>query len=157
MTMKLPDRLRPTLLPALAAAALTLLPLDALWLTFMGPRLYAPTLGTLAAARPDWLAAGLFYVLYLFALTKLAVQHPRDCASAEARRASAAPLAALQRGAIFGLAAYGTYDLTNQATLAQWSWTVTLADMAWGTLLSAVSAFTAQAAIHAWPRKTAPR
>ena len=29
--------------------------------------------------------------------------------------------------------AYATYDLTNQATLKDWPWPVTLADLRWGT------------------------
>ena len=49
------------------------------------------------------------------------------------------------RGALFGLCAYGTYDLTNQATLRHWPTYLTLADLAWGTLLSAFAAFVAAA------------
>ncbi|NKB95906.1 DUF2177 family protein [Ochrobactrum intermedium] len=41
----------------------------------------------------------------------------------------------------FGFVAYATYDLTNQATLKNWSWTLTIADMVWGTLLSTASAY----------------
>ena len=43
------------------------------------------------------------------------------------------------KGAIFGLVAYATYDLTNQATLRDWPVTVTLADIAWGTVLTALA------------------
>ncbi|MDE2016454.1 MAG: DUF2177 family protein, partial [Hyphomicrobiales bacterium] len=39
-------------------------------------------------------------------------------------------------GAAFGLVAYGTYDLTNQATLRNWSTTLSVVDMAWGAVLS---------------------
>jgi len=45
---------------------------------------------------------------------------------------------ALVKGALFGFFAYATYDLTNQATLSVWSTRITLADMAWGTFVSAV-------------------
>jgi uncharacterized membrane protein len=47
---------------------------------------------------------------------------------------------ALGYGALLGLMAYATYDLTNQATLKDWSWTVTIADLCWGTFVTAVSA-----------------
>jgi len=47
---------------------------------------------------------------------------------------------ALGLGALLGLLAYATYDLTNQATLKDWSWTVTIADLCWGTFVTAVSA-----------------
>ncbi len=36
----------------------------------------------------------------------------------------------------FGLVAYGTYDLTNQATLKGWSVSLSVIDMAWGTVLT---------------------
>ena len=49
-------------------------------------------------------------------------------------------VAALWMGAVLGLVAYGTYDITNLSTLRNWSLTVTLLDLAWGTALSAVSA-----------------
>ena len=49
------------------------------------------------------------------------------------------PQAALN-GALLGLVAYGTYDLTNQATLKTWPITITLIDMSWGVLLTAVAA-----------------
>jgi uncharacterized membrane protein len=42
-------------------------------------------------------------------------------------------------GAIFGLVAYATYDLTNHATLKDWPLHVTLLDMAWGALLTGVT------------------
>jgi uncharacterized membrane protein len=43
-------------------------------------------------------------------------------------------------GALFGFFAYATYDLTNQATVRNWTTTLSLADMAWGTVLSAAAA-----------------
>jgi uncharacterized membrane protein len=39
-----------------------------------------------------------------------------------------------------GLFGYGVYDLTNQATLREWPFAVTLADLLWGSLLTAVAA-----------------
>ena len=47
---------------------------------------------------------------------------------------------ALLLGAVFGLCAYGTYDLTNLATLQRWPLRLAVVDMAWGTLLTAISA-----------------
>ena len=43
-------------------------------------------------------------------------------------------------GALFGFFAYATYDLTNLATLKVWSLKVSLLDMAWGTLLTGLTA-----------------
>jgi uncharacterized membrane protein len=47
---------------------------------------------------------------------------------------------ALWMGAVLGLVAYATYDITNLSTLRNWSLTVTLIDLAWGTIVTAVSA-----------------
>ena len=43
-------------------------------------------------------------------------------------------------GALFGFFSYATYDLTNQATLRNWTFELTLIDMAWGTALAAGAA-----------------
>ena len=50
-------------------------------------------------------------------------------------------------GAVLGLVAYGTYDLTNLATLKMWSPKVTVIDMAWGTFVTACSSAAACAAM----------
>jgi uncharacterized membrane protein len=55
----------------------------------------------------------------------------------------------LLNAAVFGFCAYATYDLTNQATLKTWSTTITLADMAWGTLLTTVAASAGFAVLRA--------
>lgn len=46
----------------------------------------------------------------------------------------------LVTGALFGFFAYATYDLTNLATLENWSVAVSLMDMAWGTVASLCAA-----------------
>ena len=43
-------------------------------------------------------------------------------------------------GAVLGLVAYGTYDITNLSTLKGWSVKLAVIDIAWGTALTAVSA-----------------
>ena len=121
------------LLAYLAALGCFLL-LDACWLALMGPRLYRPAIGALMAAEVDWPAAGLFYLLYLFGLLAFAILPALD------RRQ---PGLAARLGALLGLVAYGTYDLTNQATLLGWPWAITLADLAWGTVASAGAAWAA--------------
>jgi len=123
-----------TLLIAYLLALVLFLLLDACWLMLMGPRLYAPALGPLMAPSVDWAAALLFYVLYIVGLVALAVQPAL---------AGGSPGIALRRGALLGLVAYATYDLTNQATLQGWPWRVTLADLAWGTFVTGVSAWAA--------------
>ena len=47
---------------------------------------------------------------------------------------------AVLNGALLGGICYATYDLTNQATMKVWPVNVTLIDIAWGALASAVAA-----------------
>lgn len=105
--------------------------LDATWLSLMGPRLYKPLLQNLLATTIRPAPAVLFYVLYIAGILIFAVAP-----------ASSAPRVhgAMLRGACFGLIAYGTYDLTNQATLRTWPAIITIADLGWGMFVTAVAA-----------------
>ena len=126
-----PPRLSRVCLACLAAL-LCFLALDACWLSLMGPRLYRPNLAALMADEVDWLAAGLFYAIYLLGLTAFAILPGLD---------RGGPRRALRLGALMGFVAYATYDLTNQATLRDWPWVVTVADLAWGAFVSGTSAW----------------
>jgi uncharacterized membrane protein len=108
-----------------AAMAAMLIP-DAGWLGIMGPNLYRPALGDMMAENFSIIPAVLFYLLYVAGLTYFS--------QGESLASSAA------KGAFFGLCAYGTYDLTNNATLKNWPAYLTVADMIWGALLSGFSA-----------------
>lgn len=105
---------------------------DFVWLRGMADILYRPTLGDMLAPQFRLAPAVLFYLIFVAALTFFAV-----LPSLEPGRGLAT---ALLYGAIFGFAAYATYDLTNQATLRNWSTMLTVADLAWGIFLSAVAA-----------------
>lgn len=48
---------------------------------------------------------------------------------------------ALINGAILGLVAYGTYELTSWAVMRDWTPQMVFTDMAWGTVLSGASAY----------------
>lgn len=114
---------------AFVAAAAAFLVLDAIWLSTMASRFYRPAIGHIMREDFDVLAAGIFYALYLAGVVFFVV------------RPAAAGRAALTHGAFFGLVCYATYDLTNQATVAGWPWRVTFVDLAWGTVLTGVSAW----------------
>ena len=116
---------------AWVAAAVVFLGLDAVWLSFSASALYRPLLGALL--REDFLLApaGLFYLIYTIGIVVFAVSP-----ALATGRWSAAGL----RGLFLGLFGYGVYDLTNQATLRNWPVVVTVADLVWGTLLTAVAA-----------------
>lgn len=129
-------------------AALIFLALDAAWLSLMTPLLYRAQIGHLLSDSFDLLAAMLFYVLYLSGMVAFAI------APAIVKRR---PLSSGWRGGLLGLVSYGTYDLTNQATLRGWSWLVTLADLAWGTLATAITSILASAGTLAILRLAARR
>lgn len=42
-------------------------------------------------------------------------------------------------GAFFGLVVYAAYDLTNQATIADWPVMITCIDMIWGSFMTGVA------------------
>ncbi|QIB36142.1 DUF2177 family protein [Ancylobacter pratisalsi] len=113
------------------ATGLVMLAIDAVWLGLMTSRLYRPRLGDMLAETPNLAPAVLFYLIYVGGIVVFAVQPAL---------ASGRWTTALLFGALLGLVAYSTYDLTNQATLRQWSTLVTAADMIWGTVLTGVSA-----------------
>lgn len=104
---------------------------DFVWLTLMKDRLYAPIMGDMLAETPRLSAAVAFYLVYAAGVTTF-VGAPA--------LASGSWLNAIVFGALFGLFCYMTYDLTNQATLRNWSIQLTLADITWGMLLTAFSA-----------------
>ena len=106
--------------------------LDGLWLGVVARKFYRSQLGSLMAARPNWIAAGIFYLIFAVGVTYFVV----NPAIADDR-----PVSALYRGAFFGLVAYATYDLTNQATIEGWSPVVTVVDMLWGAIMTAFVGF----------------
>ncbi|WP_371348125.1 DUF2177 family protein [Ancylobacter sp. IITR112] len=115
---------------AYVSTGLVFLALDALWLGFMASRVYRPLIGDLMAEQPNWPPAALFYLLYVAGVVVFAVQPAL---------ASGRWTTALALGAFLGLLAYGTYDLTNHATLRNWPAAMTAIDLAWGTFLTAVA------------------
>jgi len=125
---------------AYPATAIVFLALDAAWLTTMADRLYRPALGHLMLERFAALPAIAFYLVYVVGVLVFAVMP-----GLESRRWTTA----LGLGALLGLVAYATYDLTNQATLRDWPWRVTLADLGWGTVVTAVAA-AAGCRVTAW-------
>jgi uncharacterized membrane protein len=126
-----------TFLVAYAGAMAGMLALDTIWLSIMAGRLYQPQLGDLLAENFRLAPALAFYLLYLFGIVYFAALPALT--SGGWRRA-------LLNGALLGLVAYGTYDLTNQATLRHWPFLVTTLDMTWGTFLTAASAVVSLAA-----------
>ena len=110
-----------------AVTLIGFLAIDMVWLTGVARGFYRKQLGFLLSDQPNWWAAISFYMLFVVGLLVFAVVPALEAGSL--RRA-------LLLGGFFGLVTYATYDLTNLATVKNWPWMVTLADMAWGTVLA---------------------
>jgi uncharacterized membrane protein len=103
------------------------LAIDAVWLALVARTFYRRYLDWLMAANPNWIAALAFYLLFVVGVLVFVVVPGVEDGSLRTT---------LLKGALFGLIAYGTYDLTNQATVKNWPLTITAVDMVWGTALS---------------------
>lgn len=122
---------------AAAAAGLTMLVLDAIWLTVMAPT-YRRLFGDILLENFRLGPAAAFYLLYIAGLTVLVV--------APALREDDGLVIASARGALFGLIAYGTYALSNYATLKAYGPTLALMDLCWGAIITGTSTLAAVAA-----------
>lgn len=109
------------------AALIAFFAIDMAWLGLVARTFYRQHLGYLMAPNTNWLAAVIFYVLFLVGLLVFVVVPGLKANSLKMT---------LVRAALFGLITYATYDLTNLATVKDWPVIVTIVDMAWGTVLS---------------------
>jgi uncharacterized membrane protein len=101
--------------------------IDFIWLALIAQASYQLAIGHLLRENyPTWPWI-LFYLLYSAVVVRLVI----------------APLSSQNKirqaffnGALFGLAAYGTYNLTNYAVIASWPLGITLKDWVWGTFIT---------------------
>ena len=114
------------------AAALVFFPLDMVFLGRVARNFYKAQLGDLLLPQPNWGVAVAFYALYLVGIVVFVLQ--------PAAEAGPSWPSVLGQGALFGLVAYGTYDLTNLATMRGFPPSIAIFDMIWGAVLTGVSA-----------------
>lgn len=119
-------------LPVYAAAIGTMVLLDALWLGY-SVGLFRELLGDMLLESVRLVPAAIFYLMYVALVVLFAV----DWQAPDVR-------AAARRGAGLGLIGYGTYELTNYATVAAWSPKLVVIDMAWGVFVTSCVAAMAQ-------------
>ena len=102
--------------------------IDMVWLVLVAKNFYKEQIGFLMKPDINWLAAIIFYLLFItgliiFVITPAMVKQSW--------------VHALLYGALFGLVTYATYDLTNLATIKDWPILVTVVDLIWGSALAA--------------------
>lgn len=115
---------------AYGATAIAFCALDFAWLTVVAPKFYQNQVGMLLLEKPNLLPALAFYLLYVAGLVVFCVLPGLEAQSWTR---------SMVLGALLGLVAYATYDLSNLATLKGWTASLTLVDMAWGTVASALA------------------
>ena len=103
--------------------------LDIVWLGFVAKNIYGKHLGHLLKSQFNWVAGGIFYLIFIVGILIFAV-YPAVSKNSVAT--------AMVLGALFGFFAYATYDLTNLATLKDWPLIISLVDIAWGSFLTSV-------------------
>jgi uncharacterized membrane protein len=107
-----------------------MLAIDVVWLFTMSKTFYKSHIGSLLADSPRLAPAAIFYLIYALGASVLVVVRAVDSGSGY--------LQIFLWGALLGLFAYATYDLTNEATLKEWPVIVTVVDLIWGSMLTAV-------------------
>ncbi|WP_337266435.1 DUF2177 family protein [Oryzifoliimicrobium ureilyticus] len=121
-----------TVLIAYGGSLLCFLMLDGIWLGLVARKFYKNQLGDKMLPSPRIPIAALFYLLFTAAVVILAVMPAVTAHS---------PAIALTYGAVLGLAAFGTYDMTNLSTLKDWPLKMSIVDLAWGTFVTAASSY----------------
>ena len=107
------------------------LALDFMWLGFVAKDFYRTQIGPLLLEKPLLGVAVAFYLIYVVGILTFAVMPALEADSW---------VRAMTTGALLGLIAYSTYDLTNLATLRGWSAKLALIDLAWGTFVTSLAA-----------------
>jgi uncharacterized membrane protein len=115
--------------------------MDLVWLSTMVGFFYKPRIGDLLLDPPKLGVAAVFYLIYVVGVVVFAVL-PAVKDGDWARAAWS--------GALLGFVAYGTYDMTNLATLRGFSASVAAIDMVWGTVATAVAATLAALGTSRW-------
>ena len=106
--------------------------IDMIWLGVVARKFYSRHLGAFMSPKVNWIAAMLFYLLFIVGLLVFVIRPAL---------AAGVPLNALFYGALLGLISYATYDLTNLATIKDWPLVVTVVDLIWGTVLGGVVSY----------------
>ena len=110
---------------------ISLVAIDLVWLLGIAKALYRDEMGDLMASEPKLMAGLGFYLLYALGVSIFVI------APALTKQSW---IQAVQYGALFGFFCYMTYDLTNLAVIRDFPTRLAFIDIAWGSLVTAVSA-----------------
>ena len=116
-------------------SAFVFLGFDIVWLSLASKSFYPQYIGHLMTADVNYLAAVLFYLIYIFGLNYF-VLWPHLATPA----ATVGKKPAWFQGAALGFLCYATYDFTNWATLKDFPFLVVAVDCLWGTFATGMCA-----------------
>ena len=102
--------------------------IDIVWIGVVAKDFYLGQIGTLMKSNVNWVAAIIFYLIFITGLVVFVIMPAVEKGSWTH---------AVIFGALFGLVCYATYDLTNLALAKDWPLLVTVVDLAWGAGLAA--------------------
>ena len=102
--------------------------LDFVWLGYIAKALYHKEMGAILLEKFNMVPALVFYVIYVIGVVMFVVNPALEKQSL---------LHALGYGALFGLVAYATYDLTSLAVIKGFSTKIVVIDMLWGMAITA--------------------
>jgi len=105
--------------------------IDMIWLGVIAKGFYRNSLEPLLTPNVNWIAAIIFYLLFLVGVLIFALL------PGMAKRSL---VYTIEMAALFGFISYATYDLTNLSTLRDWPLMLSIVDMIWGSFLSASTA-----------------
>ncbi|MCF7930863.1 MAG: DUF2177 family protein [Acholeplasmataceae bacterium] len=117
-----------TFLKLYAVSFIIFFAIDLFWLGIIAKKLYQAEIGHLLKTDVNWIAAVLFYLLFIGGLVIFVLMPAVEAGNL---------WKAVLLGALFGFITYATYDLTNLATLKDWPLKITIIDLCWGTFLGA--------------------
>lgn len=102
---------------------------DLLWLGVIAKGFYERQMAAFFAERVNWWAAILFYIIFIAGIMIFVIMPSVNRNSLSF---------AVIYGVLFGLVTYGTYDLTNLATLRNWPLKLVIVDLCWGMVLTGI-------------------
>ncbi len=101
--------------------------IDMAWLGLIAKNLYAKQIGGLLKENVNWVAAIVFYLIFIAGLVLFVILPAVEKGSWSH---------AMLYGALFGFVCYATYDLTNLAVAKDWPIFITIVDLIWGAVLA---------------------
>jgi uncharacterized membrane protein len=111
--------------------AVVFLVIDYIWLGVLMKDYFQTQLSHLMAEEVNLAIAAIFYLVFAAGIVLFCVAPAFEAGSI---------MKAAFLGACLGFLAYGTYDVTNMATLRNWPVMMSVIDVSWGTAITAVSA-----------------